>query len=422
MKVTLINTSDSGGGAALACRRLMKALELKDIDVDMLVQTKSSDETHIHVNQESPLGKLKVQYDFLSERLPFIFFHEKDKSVRFAFSPANSGTDITGQETISNADILHLHWTNSGFLSIDNLKQVLQLKKPIVWTLHDMWAFTGGCHYTGSCDHFMHQCGNCPFLKDHGENDISHRGWLKKKSLYDQTENIVFVTCSKWLADIAKKSSLLSSFRIETIPNPIDTTIFSPKDKTTIRRKWNISPGAKIILFGAANIMDRRKGITYLVDALSIFKDAYQGTDDVEIVIFGKNKSFNTAELPFRVHNLSVISSQSDMAEIYSMVDVFVLPSLEDNLPNTIMESMACGTAAVAFNTGGIPDMIDHQQNGYLAGYQDANDLALGIQWVFDHHDLELLSGNARKKVMENFSNDIVAGQYIDLYQSILNG
>ncbi len=421
MKVTLINTSDSGGGAALACRRLMKALELKNLDVDMLVQKKSSDEPHIHVNQEHPLGKLKVQYDFLSERLPFIFFHERDKSVRFAFSPANSGTDITGQEAILNADVLHLHWTNSGFLSIDNLKQVLHLNKPVIWTMHDMWTFTGGCHYTGSCNHFLDQCGNCPFLKDPGENDISHKGWLKKKSLYEQAGNIVFVTCSNWLAEIARKSSLLGSFRIETIPNPIDTTIFSPKDKMEVRAKWNINPGAKIILFGAANIMDRRKGVRYLVDALNIFKDAYQVGEDVEIVIFGKTKSFNTAELPFPVHNLSVISSQSDMAEIYSMADVFVLPSLEDNLPNTIMESMACGTATVAFNTGGIPDMIDHQQNGYLASYQDANDLAMGIQWVFDHHDQDL-PGKARKKVMKNFSNDIIAGQYIDLYQSILNG
>lgn len=421
MKVTLINTSDSGGGAALACSRLMKALELKDIDVDMLVQKKSSDETHIHVNLEPPLGKLKVQYDFLSERLPFIFFHERNRSVRFAFSPANSGTDITGHRTISSADVLHLHWTNSGFLSINNLKQVLKLKKPVIWTLHDMWTFTGGCHYTGSCNHFLDQCGNCPFLKDPGENDISHKGWLKKKSMYEQAGNIVFVTCSNWLAEIARKSSLLARFRIETIPNPIDTTIFSPKGKMEVRAKWNINPGARIILFGAANIMDRRKGIGYLVDALSIFKDTYQGAEDVEIVIFGKNKSFNAAELPFRVHNLSVISSQSDMAEIYSMADVFVLPSLEDNLPNTIMESMSCGTPVVAFNTGGIPDMIDHQQNGYLAGYQDANDLAAGIQWTFNHDD-QGLSANARKKVMENFSNDIVAGQYIDLYQSILNG
>jgi glycosyltransferase involved in cell wall biosynthesis len=417
MKVTLINTSDSGGGAALACRRLMKALELNDTHVEMLVQKKASDETHIHVNKA---GKVKVQYDFLAERLPFIFFHERDKSVRFAFSTANSGTSIVKQSVISDADILHLHWTNSGFLSINNLKQVLDLKKPVVWTLHDMWTFTGGCHYTGNCDHFLYECGNCPVLKDSGENDISHKGWLKKKSLYEHAGNIVFVTCSNWLADVARKSSLLRDFRIETIPNPIDTSVFYPKDKSETRAKWNIDPQVKIILFGAANIMDRRKGIRYLVEALDLFKRTYLD-DTVEIVIFGKNKSFDTAELPYRVHNLSIIQSQSDMAEIYSMADVFVLPSLEDNLPNTIMESMACGTPVVAFNTGGIPDMIDHLENGYLAVYQDAADLANGLEWVFTNKNADI-SAKARKKVTENFSNDIVARQYIDLYQSILNG
>lgn len=396
----------------------MKALEPEDIDVEMLVQKKVSDEVHIHRN---PASRLKVQYDFLAERLPFIFFHERDKSVRFAFSPANSGTGITNQSVISNADILHLHWINSGFLSIKNLMDVLDMNKPIVWTLHDMWTFTGGCHYTGSCDHFLYQCGNCPILKGPGENDISHKGWLEKKNLYRHAGNVVFVTCSKWLRDIARKSSLLKDFRIETIPNPIDTTLFSPKQKAGLRKKWNISPDAQILLFGAANIIDRRKGIKYLVEALTVFKNAWRDANNIEIVIFGKNKSFDTSDLPFRVHNLSIIRSQADMAEVYNLADVFVLPSLEDNLPNTVMESMSCGTPVVAFNTGGIPDMIDHQVNGYLATYQDAADLANGIRWVFDSKQ-ERLSDNARKKVTDTFSNEIVARQYIDLYQSVLNG
>jgi glycosyltransferase involved in cell wall biosynthesis len=387
----------------------------------MLVQEKTSDEMHIHSNTRTAAGKIKAQYDFLAERLPFILLHERDKSVRFAFSTANTGSDISKQEIILNADILHLHWINSGFLSINNLKQLSDLQKPLVWTLHDMWAFTGGCHYSGTCDHFMNQCGHCPFLKDPGENDISRKGWRRKKNFYDQATNIVFVTCSKWLADVAKKSSLLSQFRIETIPNPIDTVIFYPKSKAETRAKWKIDPNEQIILFGAANIMDRRKGIRYLVEALNHYKNSRQGNEPVQIIIFGKNKSFDTTELPFPVHNLSVISSQSDMCEIYSMADVFILPSLEDNLPNTIMESMACGTPVVAFNTGGIPDLVDHHINGYLAEYQNAADLANGIQWVLAEKSINL-SVNSRKKVTENFSNEIVAERYISLYQSILNG
>jgi glycosyltransferase involved in cell wall biosynthesis len=421
MKVTLINTSDAGGGAALACRRLMKALESKDIDVEMLVQKKRSDEENVHSISEKLLGKAKIQYDFLSERLPFILLHEKDPSVRFAFSPANSGTSVVGEKSVQNADILHLHWVNSGFLSINNLKQIIAVGKPIVWTLHDMWAFTGGCHYSGTCERFKQQCGNCPFLRDAGENDLSHKGWLRKERMYANAANIVFVTCSNWLADVARQSSLLSRVRIETIPNPIDTDVFYPKAKSEARKKWNIDPGAKIILFGAANIMDKRKGIRYLVDALNSYKNTYPGQEAIEIVIFGKNRSFNTHELPYRVHSLPVINSQSDMADIYSLADVFVLPSLEDNLPNTVMESMSCSTPVVAFNTGGIPDMIDHQINGYLAKYQSAEDLAQGIHWVLSNNSLDL-SGNARRKVTDNFSNEIVSRQYIDLYQSLLNG
>ncbi len=420
MKVTLINTSDSGGGAALACRRLMKALESQHADVEMLVQHKNSREARIHGIDEHVAGRLKASYDFYAERLPFMFFQEKDETVRFAFSTAHTGTNISKKKEIVDADILHLHWINSGFLSINNLQQLADLKKPIVWTLHDMWAFTGGCHYSGSCDHFTIECGNCPFLKNPHKNDISHKGWIEKKGFYNNTDKMVFVSCSNWLGDIARQSSLIGDFRIETIPNPIDTDTFSKKNKVEARAKWKIDPDVKIILFGAANIMDRRKGLWHLVDALNIYKNSYQGQEAVEIVIFGKNKSFDTSDLPFRVHNLSVISSQNDMAELYSLADIFILPSLEDNLPNTVMESMACSTPVVAFNSGGIQDMVDHQVNGYLAAHRSAQDLAYGIHWTLNNR--ENLAVKARSKVMENFTHEIVARQYMDLYQSLLNG
>ncbi|HAL82497.1 MAG TPA: glycosyl transferase family 1 [Mucilaginibacter sp.] len=318
------------------------------------------------------IGRLKIKFNFLYERLPFIWFKAKDRSVRFAFSTAGTGTDISRQASVLNADILHLHWTNSGYLSINNLKKLFETGKPVVWTLHDMWAFTGGCHYAGDCGHFVNECGNCWMLRDSGDNDISSSGWLRKSGMLKSAKNIVFVTCSHWLADVARTSSLLKDFRIETIPNPIDTAVFSPKDKNAAKLKWNISPKAKIILFGAANILDRRKGITYLVEALHHLKSDYPDVEDVEIVIFGKNKSFDVNQLPFKVHELNVITSQNDLAELYSLADVFVTPAIEDNLPNTIMESLACGTPVVAFNTGGIPDMVEHQQNGYLAHFKSS--------------------------------------------------
>jgi glycosyltransferase involved in cell wall biosynthesis len=421
MKVTLINTSDAGGGAPAACMRLLKALELKQVDVHMQVQEKKTNEPRVESIGNDLISRLKIKFNFLYERLSFIWFKAKDKSVRFAFSTANIGTDISHQPDILNADILHLHWINGGYISINNLKNLLEMGKPVVWTQHDMWAFTGGCHYAGECNHFEYTCGDCWMLRDADAKDISSAGWMRKRALFKASKNIVFVTCSHWLADVARTSSLLEDFRIETIPNPIDIDIFSPKDKTASRAKWNIDLKSKIILFGAANILDRRKGITYLVDALNDLKRNYKDLNDAEIMIFGKNKSFDVNQLPFKVHELNIITSQQDLAELYSLADIFVTPAIEDNLPNTVMEALACGTPVVAFNTGGIPDIVEHQKNGYLAEFKSPADFAAGINYVLNSEKKDELSANARKKVLDNFTNDIVGSKYMAVYQSILN-
>jgi glycosyltransferase involved in cell wall biosynthesis len=421
MKVTLINTSDAGGGAPAACMRLLKALELKRVDVLMEVQDKKTGEARVSSIGDDFIGGLRAKFNFYFERLPFIWFKAKNRSVRFAFSTADTGTDISKIPGILNADILHLHWTNAGYLSINNIKQLFETGKPVVWTLHDMWAFTGGCHYSGDCDHFINECGNCWMLRDASDNDISHTGWLRKQDMLKAARNIVFVTCSNWLADVAKTSTLLKGFRIEAIPNPIDAAIFSPKDKSAAREKWNIDPDSKIILFGAANILDRRKGLTYLVEALDDLKKNYKDIDDVEIVIFGKNKSFDVNTLPFKVYQLNLINSQQEMAGLYNLADVYVTPAIEDNLPNTVMESLSCGTPVVAFNTGGIPDMVEHKQNGYLAEYKSAADFAAGINYILNSERKTELAANARKKVLDNFTNEIVAEKYMAVYNSISN-
>jgi glycosyltransferase involved in cell wall biosynthesis len=412
MKVTLINTSDAGGGAPSACLRLLKALEGRHVDVSLLVQQKKTN--------ENMFSRLKARFDFLYERLPFIAFHEKDKSVRFAFSTANAGTSLKDEPLIKEADILHLHWTNSGFLSIQDLKELVMLGKPVVWTMHDVWTFTGGCHYPGDCDHFKRECGNCFFLRDPDKADISHTGWLRKTGMYSENRSVHFVACSSWLASVAKQSSLLKGYNIRSIPNPIDTNLYSPKAKAAARVKRNIGPDKKIILFGAANINDRRKGISYLVEALKLLKNSYPDDKQIEMVIFGKNKHFDVSQLPFTVNELNIITSQEELAEIYSLADVFVTPSVEDNLPNTVMEALACGTPVVAFDTGGIPEMVDHLQNGYLAELKSAPDLANGLYEILYSDNPATLAQNAREKVLRNFNNETVANQYIKLYRSLL--
>lgn len=418
MKVTLINTSDAGGGAPVASMRLLKALLSANVDARFLTSKKKTDENRVHAVEEGLISRLRARFNFYYERLSFILLHERNKSQRFAFSAANAGTNIASHPLVTGADVLHLHWTNSGFLSIADLKALIKTGKPIIWTLHDMWTFTGGCHYSGPCDHFINSCGDCYFLRDCGIHDASYQGWLRKEELYSNAENITFVPCSHWLGNIARQSSLLRRFKISPVPNPIDTSLYIAKDKAAMRRKWKINTDKKIVLFGAANINDRRKGISYLIAALTSLKRSL--VIDIEIVIFGKNTHLDLGTLPFRVYALNIITSQEDLVEIYSMADVFVMPSIEDNLPNTVMESLACGTPVVAFNCGGLPEMIDHQKNGYLAEFKSSADFASGIEAMLFAANPDELSANARKKVLDHFTNERVAQQYIDLYQSAL--
>ena len=418
MKITLINKDDFGGGAAMACLRLFKALKANDLDVSMLVQRKTVPDESVKSTVHNKFDKYRSDFNFLYERLSFIL-KERDKSVRFAFSQANAGSDIVDEDDIKNADLLHLHWINGGFLSLDNINSLLKLNKPVVWTLHDMWPFTGGCHYSGDSERFLNECGNCHFLKHPSPNDISHIGWSKKQAIYNSNPKITFIACSNWMRDMALKSSLLRGNEVITIANPIDVDIFSKQDKTLSRQRWGVPVDARVILFGAANINHTRKGIYYLIEALHKIRETESDMNQViQVVMFGKSKDFDFKRIPFPVISLPIINSESDIAEIYSLADVFVLPSLEDNLPNMAMEALSCSTPVVAFDTGGVKDMVDHCENGYLAEYTSSGDLAKGILYVL--RDSGNLALNARAKILENFSYPIIAEKHIQLYNRLL--
>ena len=416
MKVVHLNTYNSGG-AGIAGQRLVNALNSVKPAI-ATIQT-SADATNT-TNFSSKFLKLATTTNFVAD-IAFFALKEANLKYRFAFSPGLFGRDISQSKKVRDADIIHIHWINQGFLSINDLKKLTALGKPIVWTLHDMWAFTGGCHYSGTCDHFKNECGNCYYLNNPNNSDLSHKGWLRKQDFYTTTSKISFVACSNWMAGIAHQSSLLKDFNIEAIPNPVDISLFVPMDKATLRKNRNINPDAHIVLFGAFNILDNRKGISYLIEALNLLKNQIAPNEKIEIVIFGKNKSFNTDLLPFKVHDFSVITSPIELAEIYNLANVFVMPSLEDNLPNMVMEALSCGTPVVAFNNGGVIDMVIHQENGYLADYLSAEDLANGIVWVLNQKDRSRLQLNARKKVENDFSPEIVAKKYIEVYQKLLN-
>ena len=415
MKILIINKSDTVGGAAIAAKRLKDALQSNGHSVKMLVQEKLSDDETIFSTTTNGLKKYYNILLFILERVYFLFF-EKSKAVRFSFSPAVAGENITKHPLVKEADVIHIHWFNQGFLSLKNLKQLLRLNKKIVWTLHDMWAFTGGCHYSGNCENYKINCGNCKFLKKPGEKDLSTR-ILKKKQRILQNSNMQIITCSNWLANKARESSLLKDFSIKAIPNPIDTSIFHPKDKPKLREQMGLPQNKKLILFGAANIMDERKGLKYLVSALEKIKlENPELAENSEILLFGKSNEEFLAQLPLKVNNLGLIKGESNISNVYAVADVFVLPSLEDNLPNTVMESLACGTPVVAFNAGGIPEMVDHKKSGYLAEYKSVGDLADGVSYVLQHKNPKFMLENSVDKVKLAFNQNIVQDQYQSVY------
>ena len=413
MKVLILNTSERTGGAAVAANRLAKALTKKGLEVSMLVRDKKTDDPRVvSVNDSWMHTKINL-FRFYFERLCIFLMNHLSRKLLFTVSIANTGTDISSHSLVKEADIIHLHWINQGFLSLADIRKLEKLGKPIVWTMHDMWPSTAICHHARECENFQEKCEACPFLQSRGK-DISTWIFQQKLSIYNRA-NLTFVTCSEWLKGRASKSLLLRGKQVLSIPNPIDTTIYSPKNKEESRNKLGLPLDKKLILFGALNVTDKRKGIDYLVESLRKIQ-----TPDIELVVFGQVKADIRNLFPVPIHPMGYLSENEQIAQLYNAVDMFVTSSLEENLPNTIMESMACGTPCVGFEIGGIPEMIDHKVNGYVATYKDSNDLASGIDWVIKNADSKHLKEACICKVQSCYNETVVANRYIQLYESLL--
>jgi len=415
MNVALVNSSDSSGGAAIACKRLFDALDKSELTVKLLVQEKKSAEKNI-VAIDNSYFKEKISY--FKFAIEYLFFNKivKSKRAASAFSPAWLGHDIASCKEIKEADIINLHWINNSFINISSLGKLFKTKKPVVWHLHDMWAFTGGCHQSGVCDHYLNQCGDCYFLKNPKKNDLSSRLWKDKNLAYDNA-NLTIVTPSKWLAGLAKSSSLFKTYKIYHIPNPIQTNIFKPNSKEESKKKLGLSLEKKYLLFVAMNVSHKFKGFSFLKDAMYILQNN-PVMNNVELLVIGSSMEQLRASLPFKTHFLGPIEDEKKMVDIYNASEIFITPSLQDNLPNTVMESLSCGTPVVAFDTGGIPEMVDHLKNGYIGIEQSAEELVRGIIFILAS-DYSSLSKNARKKVLENYDSEVVAKRYIELFRSL---
>lgn len=411
MKVLIVNSSDIEGGAARAAYRLHQSLLVKGVESQMLVQSKSSDDFSV-LGPITKTQKVAQKLRPFIDGLPVRRYKNRTKTL---FSPSwVPFSDVVGRINNLDPDIVHIHWIAGGLLRIEDLAKI---KAPVVWSLHDNWAFTGGCHIMWDCEKYKSACGSCPRLGSQSENDLSRTTYLRKKKVFTKIKNLTVVGLSGWLANCAKDSSLFESHEVVCLPNPVDVCVYSPFDKGVSRNLLKLPVNKRLIVFGAMGATsDINKGFKELSAALQQLK-----AEDAELIVFGSSKPETDPGFNQTAHYLGRLHDDVTLRVLYSAADVMVVPSLQENLSNTIMESLACGTPVVAFDVGGNPDLIDHKINGYLARSYSTEDLANGIDWVLQHNLPELLAESARKKILDKFDSKVVAEKYIDLYRKVLS-
>ena len=424
IKVLSVNTSDTKGGAARAAYRIHQGVQSLGVDSRMFVKDKCQDDTSvISLDEFIPKNVVFKVFDWVCQKVKNKIQHFKwgkypNRSKLYLSD--TRGTKIFGALNKLDYDVLHLHWINQRFLKLSDLAKV---DKPIVWTLHDSWPFCGVCHYFFDCEKYRTSCKQCQYLNNMKiENDLSTQVWNEKFNTY-RNLNLHIVTPSKWLGDCAKESALFSQFPVSVIPNCLDTNAFRQLEENEISPRWAKFSEKRLektfVLYGAVNAAtDKRKGFANLLSALQILEN--QGEANFELIVFGANESDLKIDVNIPIHYVGYVSDTNELVSLYNLASVMVVPSLTENLSCAIMESLSCETPVCAFNIGGNGDMIDHKTNGYLALEQDDEDLANGILWCLENNKDKALSKNARKKVLDNYTSEIVSKQYKELYESLI--
>ncbi|MGF7077107.1 glycosyltransferase family 4 protein [Mucilaginibacter sp. 3215] len=420
LKVVHLNTYDGNGGAGRACMRLNRALLSQNIDSKIIVHYKFGNNPDIKTFNRSIIQKSYTAATIILERILAKRFLRPDSRTPFSFTWF--GRSVVNHPDVKNADIIHLHWINHGFLDPKHIAEIRKLGKPVVWTFHDSNAFTGGCHVRYTCDHYQQQCGDCPLLINAGDNDISHRIWQQKNKAYQQLDfNII--APSLWMQASVKKSSLMRGKATSNIPNTLETDVFKPIDKKEAKAKAGLPTDKFIFLSGfMPSRKDLHKGTQYLLESMELLRQRLGAeTDQIELVVFGNRGTENLPDFPFKTSFLGTINNDEKLALHYAAADAFLIPSLEDNLPYTVMESMSCGTPVIAFTTGGIPDMVRHEHSGYLATYRSSVSFTDGMEWIIKHPERDKLNQQARQTIMDSFSEEVIAKKHIEVYQRLVS-
>jgi len=411
VKVLHVSISDGGGGAALGAYRLHQGLRRAGVQSEMLVLRKVTEDPDVR-RLSSLLSRWERARRRLAERRhqrqlgrnPRVEMSGQWSLNRFGYPIANAINSF-------GADIVQLHWVGDNVLP---LRELVKIEPPIVWTLRDMWAFTGGCHYAGECLNYRAGCGRCPQLVNGSTTDLSAEIHAEKRQAWSNLP-LTIVTISEWLAACARGSSLMGAKRIEVIGNPIDPRVFKPLDRGAAREAFNLPQDKKLILFGAiGGASDPRKGFRYLAQALTKLGDEGQ----IELALFGSARN-EAIDVGLPAHQMGRFHDEVSLSLLYSACDLYVLPTLQEALGKTLMEALACGTPCVTFAGTGPDDMVAHRLDGYRARMKDSDDLAAGIEWTLAR---AWSRRELHERIMARFGVERISERYIRLYESLIDG
>lgn len=409
LKVIHLNHSDISGGAARAAYRIHHSLRDAGVDSWMWVDKANAGDWTVY-EPTTKLAKAMAKVRGHAVR-PLVETLKTGNPI--THSPAILPSQRVRDINASDVDIVHLHWVQGEMLSIADIGRI---QKPIVWTLHDMWAFCGAEHYTE--DNRWRDGYRRDNRPAHESGfDLNRWTWQRKSRFWKQPFHIV--TPSQWLSDCARNSPLMRDWPVDVISYPIDIDRWSPIEKNLARSLLGLPQEIPLLLFGAmGGGRDPRKGFDLLIAALDQFDEQIPG---LELVVFGQLEPKSKSHLGFPIHYAGYLYDDISLRVLYSAADVFALPSRQDNLPLTCMESLSCGTPVVAFNASGPPSMIEHKKTGYLADAFDEKDFAKGIKYLIDHSEAGALSKSARAYAKRCFSPNVIAKQYLDIYTQILS-
>lgn len=424
MKIVILSSKDIEGGAARATYRLHLGMQRIRQDSTMVVRRKASEDAAVIATDEAFLQEPVMRNSL--EAIQSIFIDRvRSESWNTLFSLPYPGIDVSRLPPILEADVLHLHWV-SMFQSIPTIQALAALQKPMVWTLHDCSAFTGGCHYPAGCDraqiHHANPCHACPQLT-YNPFDLPARILQDKLDAWANIP-ITVVTPSQWLADCARQSWLFQDKRVEVIPYGLETDIFRPIPKIEAKQTLGLPEGAIAILLGANDGNEQRKGFSYLFAALQrcLENEAFRGLVDtgrITLLSFGE-PSADLDALPVPIRSFGQVASDQRLCQIYSAADLFVLPSLEDNLPNTMLEAMSCGTPVLGFAAGGIPDAVIPGKTGELVPTGDVDALAAALlDLAFATDKRHILGQTARHHAETHYPLTLQADRYRALYEEL---